>query len=86
MPRDIKEAVAILKWRLAVQEEKRILEKYSKWEIMELPSRKKKKVECKWVCTVKFDAHGSIDQYKSSLVVKGFTQRYGLDQKETFAL
>ncbi|GAA0145524.1 transmembrane signal receptor [Lithospermum erythrorhizon] len=54
------------------------------WEITELP-RDKQPVGCKWVFTIKYQADGTKERYKAHLVVKGFTQTYGIDYTETFA-
>ncbi|XP_034678880.1 uncharacterized protein LOC117909087 [Vitis riparia] len=84
VPRNIQEAFKYPKWKAAVDEEVRELEKNGTWEITDLP-RGKKPVGCKWIFTVKYKADGNVDRYKARLVAKGFTQSYGIDYQETFA-
>ena len=54
-------------------------------ELVKLPIGKKT-VRCRWVFTVKHNVDGSIERYKARLVAKGYTQTYGVDYQETFAL
>ncbi|RVW83799.1 Retrovirus-related Pol polyprotein from transposon TNT 1-94 [Vitis vinifera] len=84
VPHNIQEAFKYPKWKAAVDEEVRALEKNGTWEITDLP-RGKKPVGCKWIFTVKYKADGNVDRYKARLVAKGFTQSYGIDYQETFA-
>nr|CAD1831090.1 unnamed protein product [Ananas comosus var. bracteatus] len=84
VPHNIHEAFKCPKWKSAVDEEVRALEKNGTWEITKLP-RDKKPVGCKWIFTVKYKANGNVDRYKARLVAKGFTQSHGVDYHETFA-
>jgi Reverse transcriptase (RNA-dependent DNA polymerase) len=58
--------------------------KYETWTITQLP-KNKKLVGCKWVYKIKYNSDGIIKRYKTRLVVKGYTQTYGINYEETIA-
>ena len=67
-----------------MREEMSALEKTKTWEIVER-LKGKNIVDCKWIFTLKYKADGSLERHKARLVVKGYTQNYGVDYQETFA-
>ncbi|KAK5844262.1 hypothetical protein PVK06_000398 [Gossypium arboreum] len=71
-------------WKQAMANEIAMIEKNQTWELV--PRLVKRKViEVKWVYRAKQNADGSLNKLKARLVVKGFSQKYGLDYLETFA-
>ncbi|GKB07339.1 retrovirus-related pol polyprotein from transposon TNT 1-94 [Tanacetum coccineum] len=60
------------------------LESNNTWELTTLPPHILP-IGCKWVFRVKYNADGSIERFKARLVSKCFTQKEGVDYKETFA-
>ena len=53
------------------------------WDLVPLP-KGTKFINCKWIFKTKRDLKGNVDRYKAQFVAKGFTQREGIDYKETF--
>ncbi len=43
-------------------------------------------ISSKWVFSLKFCLDGSLERFKARLIARGFTQQYGIDYTETFAL
>lgn len=60
------------------------MQKNGVWELVE-PVATQKAIGCKWVFKTKRAADGSIERHKARLVVKGYTQKEGVDFSETFS-
>lgn len=72
------------KWKEAILDELRSLEKNSTWKLAKLP-KGRKPVHNKWVFRIKLDSEGKVERYKARLVAKGFSQTKGFDYNETYA-
>lgn len=77
-PGGFMEAAKDEKWRYAMQEELKIIEKNNTWELVDRPSHKKA-VGVKRVYRTKLNPDGSINKYKARLVAKRYSQVFGAD-------
>lgn len=71
-------------WRAAADSEYESLLENETWKLVELPPDRKP-IPCKWVFKVKIGSEGQIERFKSRLVAKGYSQKYGIDYDETFS-
>ncbi|KAG8501874.1 hypothetical protein CXB51_004547 [Gossypium anomalum] len=78
------EAEAHQGWKQAMDDEIAMIEKNKTWELVPRPTNRKV-IGVKWVYRAKQNADESLNKLKARLVVKGFSQKYGLDYMETFA-
>ena len=71
-------------WFSAMQTEMSCLETNHTWTLASLPPDHVA-IKVRWVYKVKLNIDGSIERRRARLVVKGFTQRPGIDFNETYA-
>lgn len=71
-------------WEQAMDEEYDSLIKNRTWFLVD-PPKNQKVIDNRWVFKLKQNPDGSIDRFKARLVVRGFTQEYGVDYQETFS-
>lgn len=71
-------------WEQAMKKEIASLKENSTWSLVELPIGRKA-ISNRWIYRVKRNAEGKISRYKARLVVRGFSQREGIDFNETFS-
>lgn len=85
IPKSIEEALKDLKWKEAMLEKIRALNKNQTWELVSRP-KGVKPVGCRWIFNLKYKVAGTLEIYKARLVAKGYTHSYGIDYLKTFAL
>jgi len=83
-PCGFEQAVQSQVWCDAMNVELQALEQNGTWELTQLPPGKKA-IGCKWLFKTKYRSDGTIDRHKARLVIQGFSQKKGIDYKETFA-
>jgi len=84
IPKSVGDALAHPGWRQAMLDEMNALQNNETWEVVPLPYRKFV-VGCRWIFVIKVGPDGTINRLKTRLVVKGYTQVFGLDYGETFS-
>ena len=84
VPSSVRGALADPHWRRAMEEEYEALMANQTWDLVPRPPGGNV-VTGKWIWTHKRHADGSLDRYKARWVLRGFTQRPGVDYDETFS-
>ncbi|EDN03770.1 hypothetical protein HCAG_01635 [Histoplasma mississippiense (nom. inval.)] len=73
-----------LEWEKAMLEEVNSLKQNKTWELVD-PPKDRRTLSGKWVFKLKRGPHGEVIRHKARWVVRGFTQKEGVDYDETFA-
>ena len=71
-------------WQQVMNEELDAFHKNHTWDMIDL-TLGQSIIGYWWVYKIKTKTDGSFERYKPCLVVKGFTQEYGIDYEESFA-
>jgi len=84
IPRTYRAALADPNWRAAMEAEYSALLSNNTWDLLPRPSQCNVVIG-KWIFKHKFKTDGSFERYKARWVLRGFTQRPGIDFAETFS-
>jgi hypothetical protein len=84
IPSTYRAALANPHWRAAMEDEFAALLANNTWDLVPRPPGANV-VTGKWIFRHKFQADGSLDRYKARWVLRGFTQRPGVDFDKTFS-
>jgi hypothetical protein len=83
-PTCFEEAIQKKEWADSMTEEYQSIIKNDVWEIVPRLNSKDV-VSSRWLFKIKRVVHGSIEKYKARFLVRGFSQKEGIDYEETFA-
>jgi hypothetical protein len=83
VPSFVRTALADPHWRRAMEEYTALLANHT-WDLVPCPPSTNV-VTDKWLFRHKLTSNGSFDHYKARSVLRGFTQRPGVDYDETFS-
>jgi hypothetical protein len=83
-PTSVEEAADQQVWRDAMMEEYHSIMKNDVWDIVPRPEGKSV-VGSQWIFKIKHAMDGSIEKHKVRFVVKGFSEREGVEYEETFS-
>jgi hypothetical protein len=84
VPRTYRTALADPRWRQAMEEEFSALQSNNTWDLVPRPPSCNV-VSGKWIFKHKFNVDSSLERYKARWVLRGFSQRPGIDFDETFS-
>ncbi|KAK3022258.1 hypothetical protein RJ639_047808 [Escallonia herrerae] len=71
-------------WKEAINEEIDSMMKNGTWNMVDLPPGSKP-IGCKWIFKKKLRVNGLIENFKATLVTKGFFQKEGVDYFDNYA-
>ncbi|CAN0884979.1 Retrovirus-related Pol polyprotein from transposon TNT 1-94, partial [Linum grandiflorum] len=71
-------------WKEAADSEIQSIMSKHTWELVDLP-KGCKAIGCKWIFKRKLMTDGSVERYKARLVIKGYSQKSGLDFFDTYS-
>ena len=83
-PSTYREAACEEAWNREMKEEMEAIDRSQTWELVAPPSNCRP-IGLKWIFKLKKSAKGEILRHKARLVVKGYSQRQGIDFDEVFA-
>lgn len=84
-PKNYREAVKEELWKKSVKEELKSFIINDVFKLCWKPEDRKKLPRWKYVFKNKMDSDGEVERHKTRMVLRGDTQTYGMDYKETFA-